>query len=119
GRAGFTCAATVGIVGSAAAQVYPARPITLIMPLATGGGMDTIGRIVAERMRASLGQPVIVENIAGASGSIGVGRAVRAAPDGYTLSYGGFVPHVLNGAVYPLSYDLLNDLEPVSLVAAQ
>jgi tripartite-type tricarboxylate transporter receptor subunit TctC len=111
-------AAVLGIVGSAAAQVYPARPVTLIMPLASGG-MDTIGRIVAERMQASLGQPISVENIAGASGSIGVGRAVRAAPDGYTLSYGGFVPHVLNGAVYPLSYDLLNGLEPVSLVAAQ
>jgi len=81
--------------------------------------MDTIGRIVAERMRGSLGQPVIVENVAGASGSIGVGRAVRAAPDGYTLSYGGFVPHVLNGAVYSLNYDLINDLEPVALVATQ
>jgi tripartite-type tricarboxylate transporter receptor subunit TctC len=91
----------------------------MIMPLGVGGSMDTIGRIVADRMRSSLGQPVIVENVTGASGSIGVGRAARAAADGYTLSYGGFATHVLNGAVYTLNYDLLRDFDPVALIAHQ
>jgi tripartite-type tricarboxylate transporter receptor subunit TctC len=114
----ITLAAAFVVFGNAAAQQYPVRPITLIIPFASGG-MDAVGRIVAERMRAALAQPVIVENVAGAAGSIGVGRAVHSAPDGYTLSYGGFGPHVLNGAIYSLKYDLLNDLEPVSLVATQ
>ena len=98
-------------------QTYPSRPITMIVPFPAGGPTDVIGRLVAERMRQSLGQPVIIENVAGANGSVGVGRAARAAPDGYTLSIGQVGTHVFNGAIYTLQYDLLNDLEPISLVA--
>jgi predicted kinase len=90
----------------------------MIVPLAAGGPNDTIGRILAERMRAPLGQPVIIENVVGANGTIGVGRAVRAAPDGYTLSIGGFNSHVVNGAVYALAYDVLTDFEPVALLSS-
>jgi tripartite-type tricarboxylate transporter receptor subunit TctC len=100
--------------GSAGAQVYPSRPITLIVPFAAGGPTDTIARIVVEGMRASLGQPSIIENVGGADGSIAVGRAARAAPDGYTISIGNVATHVLNGAAYSLSYDLLNDFEAIS-----
>src|SRR5215471_16864899 len=96
------------------AQTYPMRPITLIVPFAAGGPTDTIARIVAEGMRPSLGQPIIIENVGGADGTLAVGRAARAAPDGYTLSIGNVATHVLNGAAYPLSYDLLNDFEAVS-----
>jgi tripartite-type tricarboxylate transporter receptor subunit TctC len=101
------------------AQTYPSRPITIVVPFAPGGPTDTIGRIMAERMRGSLGQPVIIENVGGAGGSIGVGRAARAAPDGYTISIGNLSSHVFNGAVYALAYDLLNDFEPASLLASQ
>jgi tripartite-type tricarboxylate transporter receptor subunit TctC len=98
----------------ATAQTYPSRPITIVVPFAAGGPNDTLARIMAERMRASLGRPVIIENVAGANGSIGVGRVVRAAPDGYTLSLGSSGSHALNGAAYALSYDLLADLAPIS-----
>jgi tripartite-type tricarboxylate transporter receptor subunit TctC len=98
------------------AQSYPSRPITMIVPYPAGGATDTIARILTERMRTSLGQPVIVENMAGAGGSVGVGRAARAAPDGYTLSIGHLNTHVFNGAVYALKYDIVNDFEPVSLL---
>jgi tripartite-type tricarboxylate transporter receptor subunit TctC len=98
------------------AQTYPARPITMIVPFPAGGPSDTVGRIMAERMSLSLGQPVIVDNISGASGSIAVGRAARAAGDGYTLSYGSWSTHVVNGAILALQYDLVNDLKPVSLI---
>src|SRR5215471_9301600 len=110
-------AAIVAGIGSASAEIFPSRPITMIVPFAVGGPNDTIARIVAERMRAPLGQPVIVENVGGAAGTIGVGRVARAPGDGYTLSFGSLTSHVLNGAIYPLPYDLLSDLEPVSLVA--
>jgi tripartite-type tricarboxylate transporter receptor subunit TctC len=100
------------------AQAYPARPITVIVPFAAGGPTDAIARIIGERMRVSLGQPVILENVTGASGSIGVERAVRAAADGYTISIGHFGSHVINGAIYALRYDSLNDLEPISLIAS-
>jgi tripartite-type tricarboxylate transporter receptor subunit TctC len=86
------------------------------VPFAAGGPTDTIARIVAEGMRTSLGQPIIIENVGGADGSIAVGRASRAAPDGYTLSIGNVATHVLNGAAYSLSYDLLNDFEAISLL---
>ena len=115
----LSVAATLIDVVGASAQVYPSRPITLIVPFPAGGPADAIGRIVAEGMRASLGRPVIVENVGGASGSIGVGRAARAAPDGYTLSLGSWPTHVVNGAVYALHYDVLNDFEPVSLITTQ
>jgi tripartite-type tricarboxylate transporter receptor subunit TctC len=99
------------------AQSYPTRPITMIVPYAAGGPTDTVGRIMAERMRDLLGQPVLVENVTGAAGSIGTGRAARAAPDGYTLSLGDVSTHVVNGAVRTLQYDVLNDFEPVCLLA--
>jgi tripartite-type tricarboxylate transporter receptor subunit TctC len=102
----------------ARAQSYPTRPVTMIVPFAAGGPTDTVARIVAERMRVSLGQAVIIEDVAGADGTIGVGRAARAAPDGYTLSVGQWGTHVLNGAVYSLQYDLLKDFEPVALLTS-
>ena len=86
----------------ARAQAWPARPITIIVPFPAGGPSDAIGRILAEPMRASLGQPVIIENVSGANGSIGVGRVARAVPDGYTLSLGLWNTHVSNGALYAL-----------------
>jgi tripartite-type tricarboxylate transporter receptor subunit TctC len=101
------------------AQSFPARPLTMVVPFAPGGPTDTIGRIVAERMRAPLGQTVVVENVTGAGGSIGVGRAVRAAPDGYTISIGNLSSHVFNGAIYTLQYDLLADFAPVALLCNQ
>jgi tripartite-type tricarboxylate transporter receptor subunit TctC len=114
--ASLIAAVISGSLGPAGAQSYPSHPITIIVPLAAGGPIDTIGRIVAESMRASLGQPVIIENVTGASGSLGVGRVARAAPDGYTLSLGYLGTHVFNGATYTLPYDLLNDFEPVALL---
>jgi tripartite-type tricarboxylate transporter receptor subunit TctC len=103
----------------ARAETYPTRPITMIVPFAAGGPLDAIGRIMAEGMRRSLGQPIIIENIAGAGGSIGVGRAAHSAPNGYTLSIGSLSSHVFNGALYPLQYDLLNDFAPVALLPSQ
>ena len=110
-------AIVVGTAGTTAAQVYPSRPISLIVPYAAGGGADTVARIIAERMRASLDQVVIVENAPGASGSIGVGKAARAAPDGYTLVEGNWSTHVANGTIYRLNYDVQNDFEPIALIA--
>jgi tripartite-type tricarboxylate transporter receptor subunit TctC len=107
------------IVGSAVAQVYPSRPITIIVPIVAGGPADTLARIIANAMRVSLGQPVIIENIGGASGSIAAGRSARAAGDGYTLILGNLATHVANGAIYALPYDLLRDFEPISLIASQ
>jgi tripartite-type tricarboxylate transporter receptor subunit TctC len=102
----------------ARAQTYPTRPITVIVPFAAGGPTDAIARIIGERMRGALGQAVVIENVTGASGSIGVGRAVRAAADGYTISIGHFGSHVVNGAIYALPYDLINDFQPISLIAS-
>jgi tripartite-type tricarboxylate transporter receptor subunit TctC len=99
-------------------QSYPSRPITMIVPFAAGGLTDTIGRIVGERMRASLGQSVIIENITGAAGSIAVGRVARAAPDGYTIGIGHWGTHVVNGVTHTLQYDLLMDLAPIALLAS-
>ena len=103
----------------ARAQTYPTRPVTLIVPWPAGGPSDTIARIIAERTGAALSQPVIVENVTGASGSIGVGRVARAAGDGYTLCLGSWPTHVVNGAVFTLQYNVLNDFDPVSLLATQ
>jgi tripartite-type tricarboxylate transporter receptor subunit TctC len=105
-------------LGAAEAQPYPSRPITIVVPFSAGGPTDAIARAISERMRVSLGQSVIIENVTGAGGSIGVGRAVRAAPDGYTISLGHTGTHVVNGAIYPLQYDLLNDFEPIALLAS-
>jgi tripartite-type tricarboxylate transporter receptor subunit TctC len=101
------------------AQAYPSRPITMIVPFAAGGPTDTIARIMAEGMRASLGQPIIVENVTGAGGSVGTARVARAAPDGYTVSIGNWGTHVANGAIYSLPFDLLADFAPVSLLPGE
>ena len=98
------------------AQSYPSRPITLIVPFAPGGPTDTLARIVAEPMRLSLGQAVVIENVTGAGGSIAVVRAARAAPDGYTLILGNWNSHVGVGAIYPIAYDVQRDFEPISLL---
>jgi tripartite-type tricarboxylate transporter receptor subunit TctC len=100
------------------AQAYPTRPITIVVGYAAGGPTDTRTRIIAQHMKASLGQSVVVENITGASGSIGTARAARAAPDGYTISSGDWGTHVVNGAIYTLQYDLLSDFEPVALLSS-
>jgi tripartite-type tricarboxylate transporter receptor subunit TctC len=99
------------------AQAYPTRPITMIVPAAAGGSLDVTGRVLAERMRGPLGQPIIIENVGGADGSIGAGRAARARPDGYTIDFGFLGNHVLNGAFYSLPYDVLNDFAPISPLA--
>jgi tripartite-type tricarboxylate transporter receptor subunit TctC len=99
-----------------AAADYPTKPITMVVPFTAGGPTDALARALGERMRTTLGQPFIIENVTGAGGSIGVGRVARAAPDGYTVSIGHVGTHVANGALYPLTYDLLNDLDPVALL---
>jgi tripartite-type tricarboxylate transporter receptor subunit TctC len=103
---------------SAAADTYPSRPITIVAPTTAGGPPDTIGRIIAEPMRQKLGQPVIIENVTGAGGSLGVQRVARAAPDGYTVSIGHLNSHVFTGAAYNLSFDLLKDLAPVTMLTS-
>ena len=112
-----TCAALLILAADARAQPYPARPITMVVPFPAGGPTDTIARVVAERMGVSLGQPLIIENVTGADGSIAVGRVARATPDGYTLSFGTWSTHVVNGAALALSYDVVNDFTPVGLVS--
>jgi tripartite-type tricarboxylate transporter receptor subunit TctC len=102
----------------AAAQAYPSRPVTMIVPFAAGGSADAVARIVADGMAAPLGQPVIIENDGGASGTIGMGRAVRATPDGYTLCFGSWASHVVNGGVRTLPFDVLDDFAPVALIAS-
>lgn len=104
---------------SAAAQPFPSRPVTLVVPLGVGGSTDVIGRIVAEGLRSALGQPVVVENTTGAGGTIGMARVARAAGDGYTIGIGQWGTNVATGAVYPLTFDLLNDFEPIALIATQ
>ena len=106
-------------IGGANAQGFPSRPVTILVPLAPGGSTDTIGRIMAEGIKAHLGQPVIVENSPGAGGSTGVIRAARSTPDGYTMQIGQWGTNVASGAVYDLPIDLLTDLEPVGLIATQ
>jgi tripartite-type tricarboxylate transporter receptor subunit TctC len=110
--------AIVAIAGvfSAAAQTYPNKSVTIIVPFAAGGPSDALARIMGDRMKTTLGQTFVVENVTGAAGSIGVGRAVKSAPDGYTISFGHLGTHVANGAIYPLPYDMLTDLEPVVLL---
>jgi tripartite-type tricarboxylate transporter receptor subunit TctC len=98
-------------------QAYPAKPITIIVPYPAGGPTDSITRLVIEPMREALGQPIIIENVGGAGGTIGVGRAARAAPDGYTISAGQWQTHVVNGAVYPLNYNLLDSFAPLALLS--
>jgi tripartite-type tricarboxylate transporter receptor subunit TctC len=104
------------VVG-AHAQTYPSRPVTVIVPFAAGGVTDIVARIVSERMMTALGQSVIIENVSGAGGTIGVTRLFRAAPDGYTLVVGQWTSHVGAGAMYPVPFDYLNDFEPVSMLS--
>jgi tripartite-type tricarboxylate transporter receptor subunit TctC len=108
----------VGCGASADAQPYPSRPVTIIVPFPAGGPTDTLARILSERIRISLGQPVVIENVTGAGASIGVGRAAQAAPDGYTLSIGNWTSHVGSGAMYPVAHDALLEMRPVSLLSA-
>src|SRR3954471_15350194 len=110
--------ATIAVSSLASAQTYPSRSITIVVPFSAGGPTDTLARIMGERMRKSLGQPLVIDNTTGAGGSIGVGKVVRAPPDGYTVSIGHWGTHVVNGAYYNLSYNLLTDLEPVAFLAS-
>ncbi len=102
--------------GSASAETFPSHPITIIVPFAAGGPSDAMMRIMAERMQRTLGETLLIENVTGAGGSLGVGRTVRAAPDGYTVGFGHLGTNVANGAIYKLGYDLVADLEPVVLL---
>lgn len=107
-------AAALHGAGSAQAQGYPSRPIVIVVPFSAGGPTDALMRVLGERMRATLDQPLLIENVTGAAGTIGVTRVARATPNGYTLSVGHWSTHVINGAIYPLSFDLLKDLEPIA-----
>src|SRR6266576_6805041 len=109
--------AAVSGIGTATAQEYPSRPITIVVAFAAGGPTDVVARVVGERMARPLGQAVIIENVTGADGVIGTGRVARAQPDGYTLNAGTLASNVLNGAAYPLSYDLVKDFEPIALLS--
>jgi tripartite-type tricarboxylate transporter receptor subunit TctC len=111
-------AATLAGIWGASADSYPSRPITVIVPFGAGGPSDVVARTVTEAMRRTLGQPALVENVTGASGTLGVTRAVRAAPDGYTISFGNWPTHVINGAIYPLPFDLLKDFAPVARLSS-
>src|SRR5688572_9664650 len=113
-----TVAATLMSILGAQAQNFPSKPITIIVPFAAGGPTDVIARVIGERLRGTLGQTVVIENVTGGAGSIGVGRVVRAAPDGYTIGIGHWGTHVVNGATYTLQYDLLKDLAPVAMLAS-
>jgi tripartite-type tricarboxylate transporter receptor subunit TctC len=121
-RTVLTAALAVGFglaaVGHAAAEVYPSRRITIVVPFAPGGATDVLPRLLAEHLQASLGQPVVIENVGGAGGVIGIGRVARAAPDGYTVASGNWSTFVSNGAFYTLPYDLIKDFEPVVLLPA-
>jgi tripartite-type tricarboxylate transporter receptor subunit TctC len=112
--AAFTALA---LAGTAAAQTYPARVVTMVVPFPAGGGTTLLARVVAEQMKAELGQTVIVENVPGAGGTIGVAKVARAAPDGYTLLFGNWASNVGSGAVYPVDYDLLRDFAPIARIA--
>jgi tripartite-type tricarboxylate transporter receptor subunit TctC len=109
-------AALLAFGGSARADNFPSHPLTIVVPFSAGGPSDAMARILAERMKTTLGQTILIENVTGAGGSLGVGRVVRAAPDGYTVSIGHLGTHVANGAIYKLGYDLVSDLEPVALL---
>jgi tripartite-type tricarboxylate transporter receptor subunit TctC len=115
----FLAAAFAAISGIAVAtaQDYPSHPVTIVVPNPAGGATDTLARILAENMRISLGQPLVIESVAGAGGSLGVARVAHAAADGYTLSFGSWDSHVGSGAIYPVQYDLLKDFDPIAMVA--
>jgi tripartite-type tricarboxylate transporter receptor subunit TctC len=108
---------TIAGIVAANAQSYSTRPVTAIVPASAGGPTDTIGRIVMQRAQQLLGQSIIIENVGGASGTIGTGRLARAEPDGYTIGIGGPNHYVVNASVYTLPYDTLNDFEPISMLS--
>jgi tripartite-type tricarboxylate transporter receptor subunit TctC len=112
----FALAAVLALLSTAFAGNFPSRPVTIVVPFSAGGPSDAMARILGERMKIALGQPVVVENVTGAAGSIGVGRVVHAPPDGYTVGFGHLGTHVANGAIYKLNYDVVSDLEPVVLL---
>ena len=117
---GIAGALVAGFVASAAqAQSYPSRPIAMIVLFPAGGATDTLARFLGERMKTSLGQPIIIENVGGAAGTLGVGRAVRAPADGYTIQIGTSTTNLLTGGLYTLQFDLLTDLEPVIQIASE
>jgi tripartite-type tricarboxylate transporter receptor subunit TctC len=110
---------TLAAIASASAQPYPSKPVNMIVPFAAGGATDTLARFLGEKMRERLNQPIIIENVTGAAGTIGVGRAARAPADGYTLSIGTSTTHMLTGGLYTLQFDLINDLDPIILIASE
>jgi tripartite-type tricarboxylate transporter receptor subunit TctC len=116
--ASLAFAAVSAHIAEASAEAYPSRPIAMIVPFPAGGPTDTIARIVSEPMSTFLGQPIVIENVTGAAGTIGAGRVARATPDGYTLCVGFLGTHVLNGAIYSLQYDVVKDFEPIALLAS-
>jgi tripartite-type tricarboxylate transporter receptor subunit TctC len=116
-RLATAAAALPAVPCSAVAQAYPSRPITMMVPFPPGGLTDVVGRLVAEGLRASLGQTIVIENVGGATGSIGTGRVARAAPDGYTITVGIWNTHVANGLTYALQYDVVEDFAPIALLA--
>src|SRR5262249_18752388 len=115
--AAIAITASLAAAGSAQAQTYPSRPITIVVPFPAGGPTDALARVLAERMKAALGQSVIVDSPTGAAGATGTARLARAAPDGYTVIPGHWQTHVVNGAPYALPFDVVKDFEPISLVA--
>jgi len=110
---------TLAGMAQVSAQSYPSRPVTMIVPFPAGGATDTLARFLGERMKSALGQPIIIENVGGAAGTIGVGRAVRSVADGYTLQIGTSTTNLLTGGLYPLQFDLLSDLEPIIQIASE
>src|SRR5918999_3506454 len=114
-----SCAFVVAFAAGsiATAQTYPAKPITIVVPFSAGGPTDTLARIMGERMRKTLGQPILVDNTLGAGGSIGTGKVVKSPPDGYMVSIGHWGTHVVNGVYYTLPFNVLTDFEPVAMIA--
>jgi len=110
-------AVALATTGSTAEPIYPSRPVTIVVSYMAGGQSDILMRILAERMRVTLGQPVIIDNVGGAAGRIGTGRLARAAPDGYTIGQGSLATHVVNAAIHTLNYDVVKDFEPIALIA--
>jgi tripartite-type tricarboxylate transporter receptor subunit TctC len=115
-RIALAIAVTIMLGAAAHAQSFPSRPITLIVPFPPGGSTDAAARLLSERMKQSLGQPVVIENVGGAGGSLGVGRLARAEPDGYTIDIGQWDTHVAS-IIYPLNYDLQKDFAPIGLLS--
>src|SRR5580693_2198929 len=112
-----TAALALFSIGSAVAQTYPSRPITIIAPFPPGGPSDALARILSGPLEAALGQPIVIENVGGAGGTIGAARVARAEPDGYTLLIGQWGTQVVNPVTYNLAYDAANDFAPIALIA--